>query len=167
MSNTVNHERFGELVALLFVIAISACDSVTAEECLAYACVNEARLTGEVEQPEGTELVDARFCSDAIGCVEGLVDLRELDSGEVCTGNNPEPYAGRVCFSRASEGGLSIEAALSRTDDGTVPKDGETYTLRVVDHDSEVVLVESQSSADYEITRQDNCHVCWAAEMSL
>jgi hypothetical protein len=156
-----------DLLALIVAAGIVACSSETAKECLTYLCVNAARLTGDVEQPAETELVDAKFCSDQLGCVEGLVDLRELDSGAACTGRNPEPYAGQVCFSRASGGGLSIDAHLSRPDDGTLPKDGETYRLNVVDHDSGAVLAEAERSADYEVTREDSCHLCWAANMRL
>src|SRR5688500_15041405 len=56
----------------------------------------------------------------------------------------------QCCATWTTSARLDLEASLTGEDTGSVPPDGESYTLLVVDHDSERVLVDEERKADYE-----------------
>lgn len=154
------------MVASLLVAIVPACSMVGEEVCLTYACVNQASLTGEVGLPEGTRDVTVKYCS-AAECVEGTLDVSDVGTEKKCTGPAAARFSSDVCFTRDASGVLRVEAVLGGEDDMTLPADGERYTLTIVDEASRETLLDETRSADYETTRQDNCHLCWNAEMSL
>jgi hypothetical protein len=147
-------------------LALAGCDVGMGETCAAYACINNAETVGSFEVPDTVKVVDTEYCSEA-GCVEGSVDLSELGAEAACIREYYSPWEDGICFTRADDGTLQLSANLTRNDTGTLPPDGERYTVRVVDHDSGQVLLEQTREADYEVTRQDNCHLCWNAQMTL
>lgn len=153
--------------ATLLVAASGGCSSLDggSEECLNYACINAATLKGSVAVADAPTSVEVRYCGTS-GCVEGTLEL--APSGETaCTGGASARFEDGVCLTLQQTGRLEIEAKLTRNDDGTVPPDGEVYTLELVDAASGETLVDESRDADYEVTRRDNCHVCWKAEMEL
>jgi hypothetical protein len=77
-------------------------------------------------------------------------------------------FHGSVCATRTTSARLELEASLTGGDTGSVPPDGESYTLVVLDHDSERVLVDEERQADYDASsNQDSCHHCWLAQMTF
>jgi hypothetical protein len=151
---------------LVLVGIVSAC-AVTpeGETCATYACVNQARLIGEVAVPDDAGLVNVKYCSE-VDCVEGKLDLSKVGSEPSCLGPNQSIFDSDVCFTRGVAGKLKVEASLQRQDDMTLPPDGERYTLEIIDAAGDTLFEETRE-ADYETTREDNCHLCWQAEMSL
>lgn len=169
--NPLRKTRIWAAVALvettLLVAAIGGCRSLDdgSEECLDYACINAATLKGSVAVAVAPTSVEVRYCGKP-GCVEGTLEL--APPGETaCTGGASARFEDGVCLTLQQTGRLEIEAKLTRNDDGTVPPDGEVYTLEIVDATSGETLVDEARDADYEVTRRDNCHVCWKAEMEL
>ncbi len=151
---------------LLALLALPACGTILEETCLDYACGNGAVLKGTVEVPAETTHLRVKYCSEQ-DCVQGPVDLGSLMTNTACLGDGPGSGGDAVCFTRSSEGAFEVRAQLTRPDDGTLPADGERYTLEISDEDSSAVLVDEAREADYVTTRRDNCHWCWSAEMSL
>lgn len=152
---------------LLVLLAVPACGlSDVGEVCLTYACINGAVLSGTVQAPAETRQLRVKYCSEQ-ACVEGPVDIESLTTAEACIADGPGSWGDSVCFKRSADGALEVRAQLTRLDDGTLPADGERYTLEIVDEDSGAVLLDEAREADYVTTRRDNCHWCWSAEMSL
>jgi hypothetical protein len=147
----------------LLIGTVPGCNAFEAETCLTYACVNEARLRGALVVPEQTGGVTVKYCSKS-DCVEGKLDLREVGSERECIGSALDR---NVCFLRDAAGSVQVDASLGRVDDMTLPPDGERYTLTIVNEASGETLLEETREADYEKTREDNCHLCWQAEMTL
>lgn len=151
--------------AWLIFAAMVSCEAGE-QDCLAYACTSKAYLNGSVEIPDDTSAVDVRFCS-TWGCLEGLLDVREVRETE-CASGPVADFHGSVCATRTASGRLELEASLSGEDTGSVPPDGESYTLEVVDHDSGRVLVDEETKANYDTSsNQDSCHRCWLTKMTF
>jgi hypothetical protein len=149
------------------VAASSGCSSLDGgtEQCLGYACLNAATLTGSVTVAKPPASVEVRYCGK-LGCVDDTLEL--APPGETaCTSGNSGRFEDGVCLTLQRTGMLQIEATLTSHDDGSLPPDGEEYSLEIVDAVSGETLVEQSRAADYEVTRRDNCHVCWKAEMAL
>lgn len=160
-------KRYVGTLSMAAALAVAGCDSEADEEaCPTYACINDAKLEGRLTVTEAVKVVEAEYCSEA-GCVAGTVELEGAETQPACTHDGSEPWGDGICFTRTAPDELELSATLTRTEDGTLPPDGEGYTLRVVDHDSGEVLLDEAREADYEITRQDVCHVCWSADMAL
>lgn len=157
----------GVLASLAWMSGVPACSLTHAEEtCATYACVNVARLQGEIPEAEDAGGVSVKYCSE-VDCVEGNVDLSQVGSEPRCVGAAQERFGSEVCFTRDAAGKLQVDAGLARADDMTLPPDGERYTLTIVDGATGSTLLEESREADYETTREDSCHLCWQAEMSL
>jgi hypothetical protein len=149
------------------VAASSACGSLDggSDECLDYACLSVATLRGSVAVAKPPASVEVRYCGKR-GCVDDTLEL--APPGETaCTSGNSGRFEDGVCLTLQQTGMLQIEATLTSHDDGSVPSDGEEYSLEIVDGASGETLVEQSRDAYYEVTRRDNCHVCWKAEMAL
>jgi hypothetical protein len=168
MNNEKNRAKYWLTVSsvALAALALPGCGVTHEEVCPTYACLNGAQLQGTAKVAETVTMVDAEYCSE-LGCVDGTVDLAAASAEPVCTQQHAAPYDDAVCFRRSAAGELEVKANLTRAEDGTLPADGERYTLRVVDHDSGEVLIDETRRADYEVTREDTCHVCWSADMAL
>lgn len=145
------------------LLAVQGCAPFEETVCADYACGNAARLTGDVALPEGTETVTVEYCSE-VECVKSRVDVGVMAAGAAC---DVHPYDDAVCLEHREDGKLRVKASLRRGDDGTLPPDGEQYTLTIVDEASGTVLVEESRKADYETTQRDACHWCWSSEMTL
>jgi hypothetical protein len=152
----------GAIAALAPACALLGTESV----CLTYACGNQARLEGEVAVAGDTGLVGVKYCS-AVECVEGKLDLSQLGSEQSCVEGIGASFGSDVCFTRDGAGKLQVAASLTREDDMKLPPDGERYTLTIVDEASGDTLLQETREADYVTTREDDCHLCWQAEMSL
>ena len=133
--------------------------------CDDYACVNSASMTGEVEISDNVMSVDVEYCSER-GCTGGLMDVGKMNQ-TTCNDGMPGAFDDGVCIRRTVEGKLEVEAALTRPDNGKLPADGESYSLEIIDHDSGEDLLHVRQEADYVKTRQDECHLCWKAEMTF
>ncbi|HVJ15634.1 MAG TPA: hypothetical protein VM686_09335 [Polyangiaceae bacterium] len=155
------------VVSLVLAGGGPAC-TLTQEECACptYACVNEARLAGELALPEDTGGVSVKYCSE-VDCVDGKLDLTQVGTEASCVGQDSPGFGSEVCFTRDAAGQVQVSAGLQRGEDGTLPPDGERYTLTIVDEASGDTLLEETREADYAVTREDCCHVCWSAEMAL
>jgi len=149
-------------------LAVAGIPGCVLEEhvCPLYACINGARLSGNVAVPEGTSSVQVEYCSPT-ECVQGTLQLEPAGSPAACTGSGQPQYSDGICVSRSADGTLAVDAFLTRQDDGTLPPDGERYRLSIVDANSGETLVDETREADYETTRRDECHWCWSAEMRL
>jgi hypothetical protein len=156
------------LAASVALIGIVPACTLTQEDeaCATYACVNEARLGGEVTLPEETGGVSVKYCSE-LDCVEGKLDLSQVGSEPSCVRSDQSLFGSDVCFTRDAAGKVQVKASLQRQDDMMLPPDGESYTLTIVDEASGDTLLEETREADYETTREDNCHTCWHTEMTL
>jgi hypothetical protein len=140
--------------------------SCEAQVCKPYSCSSTASLNGTIEVPDDTSAVDVTFCNK-LGCFEGLIDVEQLRETECASGPLADFHAS-VCATRTASSTLELEASLTGEDTGSVPPDGESYTLKVVDHDSERVLVDEERKADYDaLPNQDGCHHCWQTQMTL
>ena len=145
-------------LVLLFQLACST-------SCKHYLCVNTATLTGSVEAPDELGSVDVGYCSERT-CTTGSMDLSTVNQ-TVCSGDSQGSFDDGVCITLTSQGRLEVEAVLREPDNDKLPADGETYTLTIVDRDSGRVLVDVTRAADYKKTREDDCHLCWRAEMTF
>ncbi|HXK19439.1 MAG TPA: hypothetical protein VNG33_16625 [Polyangiaceae bacterium] len=128
--------------------------------CAAYACGNGAKLTGTTAVSTPPTLVDVSFCSD--GCKQGLVDVAQDPTLAACATWGQSS----VCL-KPSDGGLDVEATWGYDTMGDPPPDGTEYRLTLTDHVTGQTLLDVTRTTRYELTRVDNCHRCWYAEMSL
>ena len=136
------------------------------EVCPAYACINAVVLSGTLTVPAETTQLHVEYCSEQ-ACVDGVVQVEALGANAVCTGESLPNWDDSVCFTRLTDGSLQVQAQLTRQDDQSLPPDGESYTLEIVDVDSGQTLLDETREADYETTQRDSCHWCWRADMSL
>ncbi len=149
---------------ILVSVSVGCSDETEEQPCASYACVNAAALSGPVLLSDSVLRVDAKYCRVGGECVEGAIELEKLAvARQLCTATEIASY---VCLSRDPQGEWEVNARFA-LGDGKPRPDGDEYTLTVVDADSGDVLVDVTRVADYEVTRQDNCHLCWGAEMSL
>jgi len=130
--------------------------------CEDYSCVNVASMTGSVEVPSETTAIDVEYCSKR-ACTAGVIEVSELMQ-TACNTGFPGPHDDGVCATRTTTEKLEVEAALTRPDNRKRLPD-ETYTLKIIDHDSEEVLLDVTRKADYVTYMEDECHLCSAAEM--
>jgi hypothetical protein len=133
--------------------------------CPAYGCVNAGKLTGDIALPTKATGARVKYC-DQVDCLEDVLDLSQIASApELTCVRDDGPSFSMVCFQRDAAGKVHVEATLER--DGEMPPDGERYTLTIVEEASGDTLFEVAREADYEVTREDCCHRCWSAEMTL
>jgi hypothetical protein len=126
--------------------------------CLLYACVNSVKLSGTVEVPPDLSQVDALFCEDG-NCQQVAVDLKAT-SMQDC-----QPWSTNACLTLTGSQ-LGVVAVWRHTE-GDDPPHGRPYRLQLTDHATGKVLVDETRTAEADVTREDNCHVCWNAEMKL
>ncbi len=131
----------------------------TTEECLNYACANAAHLAGAIDAPPELGLVDVHFCSEG-GCNDILVDV--VAEPLQCVRAAPS----MVCF-RPSGSKLEVDASWSYGESDDPPKNGTVYELRLTNHETGEVLLDQAPKATFRVTREDNCHRCWSAEIDL
>jgi len=142
------------------MVMLGGCGSAA---CTLDSCPSGAGVTGKFELGDSTAAVDAKFCNAHARCVTALINRRDFSWGrEFCAGLNRS----EICFSGPTDGQVEVSARLLQ-DSGDMPPDGESFTLTLVDHDSKQVIVEQTRFADYETTREDDCHHCWWAAMQL
>jgi hypothetical protein len=154
--------------ALLGVAAACTTEQDDAVVCAGYACVNLATLEGEVALPADTEVVKVEYCSE-VDCVrtDGEFVLAELTSEPRCAGPVYMTPSEAVCLSLGTGGRVRVTARLPLPEVEELPPYGERYTLTITDVESAETLLEEVREADYMTTREDNCHLCWGAAMSL
>lgn len=164
---TQKRKLAGWLGAAVILAAIPSCGAHDDddESCATYACLNTVKLSGALSLPEGAAHIDAKYCRAEHSCVEGELDLAGLGTEPSCITSGG--FDDDVCISRSARGQLQVEASLYLEDAAELPPDGERYRLLLVDHDSGEVLLDEARVADYEVTRQDSCHLCWDASMRL
>lgn len=145
------------LMTLPFVGCAGAGDDQ--ETCLTYACVNGTYLRTTLEVAAEVGAIDIRYCEGSV-CREGSVDLRASASLE-CMSIDPAS----VCLSLQGTQ-LEINAGWVYGESAHEPKDGTAYQLVVSDHATGDVLLDEKRTAKFKVTREDNCHRCWGAELT-
>lgn len=146
----------------MFVAALLAgCGAGDEDACPAYACVNTGTLTGTVSLA-GSRRLDVRLCEDDT-CLMGSIDLDAPKSGRTCA----QWSLSEVCLSEGStSGSFSVTARYFHETD-EMPEGEHTLELTLTDGQTGASLVSESRAIEYEVTREDSCHRCFAAEASL
>ena len=130
------------------------------EMCAAYACINGPNLHGTLTVAPELNLLDVRFCEDS-ACRSGLVDL-QASTSMPCLMADPAS----VCLSLSGDL-LTIDAGWRYAGNASLPQNRPAYQLVLTDHATGEVLLDETRTATFEVTREDNCHRCWGAELAL
>jgi hypothetical protein len=132
------------------------------QSCLAYACINSARLHGSMPMPAATRRLDVELCRETT-CESGSIDVSALEADgaqcalwgedrQVCAQTSDDPES------------VSIEAEWRTPVVEKLPDDAQ-HKLRIVDSDTGQVLLDVTRTAKFSVTRQDACHLCVGADM--
>ena len=148
-------------IAQLCLLSVLGCSSNEGLVCATYACNNRGVLSGTVELSTA-KVVDVRFCED-FDCRDGLIDLESLDNDRACA---TWQYNLQACFfPSAGSGTYAVEAVWGH--DELLPEGSHTLKLIVTDHTTGAELVSEARAIEYEVTRKDACHLCFAAQAEL
>jgi hypothetical protein len=144
-------------------LGVACSDATDDTPCATYACQNTVLLAGNAPVSSETTLLDVQLCVDHF-CHAGTID----SSGAAPAG--PCFIWGswsRLCVARSDlPDTLSIDAVSEFAYDDDAPHD-VAVRLVITDHDTGKALLDQTRTATHEITRQDNCHVCWQARAAL
>jgi hypothetical protein len=153
--------RLGVALAVALGL-VAGCDKKDGTNlCAAYACLNRATLTGIAAVSTPPTLLDVSFCSQGV-CQKGLVDVAQDPTAAACATWD----SSSVCL-KPIDGGLDVDATWEYGIMDEPPPDGTEYQLQLIDHGTGDALLDVTRTTSYELTRVDNCHRCWYAEMSL
>jgi hypothetical protein len=120
--------------------------------------VNGAFWNAKLEVAPTIEAVDVRYCEGS-ACRDVLLELPAASALEC---KDAEPAS--VCVGlRGAQ--LEVEARWLYDETAHEPKDATSYQLVVSDHATGDVLFDEERTAKFEVTREDNCHRCWDAEL--
>lgn len=142
-------------LVLALTVGLGACE---VHSCPDVGCATQARLTGTIPAPEATAKLDVEYCSSK-RCITGQISVAAADARNCIDG-----YGGSsVCLERRGDQ-LEVEAVMS----GDVPREGDVYTLRLVELESSQVLCDEARTAHVTTTHdEDECLTCTNASMNL
>ncbi len=147
-------------VALGLALAVGLC-GCEPHYCVDIGCAGAATLTGSIPLPEtmGLLVLEVEFCGPE-RCLTGQISVEAYDSTDCMDG-----FGGSsVCLARRGEH-AEVRATLFGSRD---PREGDLYTLRLVELESSEVLLDEARPAHVKTTyNEDACLTCTSASMEL
>jgi len=166
-------------VLMVGVLAVGCGGDDGGEVCLQYACTNATSLKGTVDLGASSGVLDVELCygddcftgvlqpaasAGAVACATWDAEFISSDGSQAWAANDSS-----VCLAGAgaSPGPVEVEATRGFLGSADPPAVDAIYSVVLQDAATGTTLMDATTTATYEVTRKDACHLCWQGQGTL